>query len=347
MTGCNSTDPIAEVKKVPILMPGSCFMKKIELKRYSNSLKGIASFAAGTLLRRPVIWGMPFAAGIELTNCCNLACPECSSGSGVMKRKRGYMSRSLLEKITGEADSGLLHATLYFQGEPMMHPDFFSLIEMTSTLRTTVSTNGHFLNEENAVWIAGSSLTQLIISLDGMDSETYLLYRKNGDFQKVLDGIRLVSEAQRRMSSRLKLGIQFLVNRHNESQIPSARKFAEEMGAKLILKSMQVISSESDEYWLPGDEKFRRYKLSGGEYILKSRLSNRCSRLWFNPVITWDGLVVPCCFDKDAQHVMGDINVSSLREIWYGEKYMDFRRSLLNDRSNIGICRNCTAGLKL
>jgi radical SAM protein with 4Fe4S-binding SPASM domain len=264
-----------------------------------------------------------------------------------MKRKRGYMSRSLLEKITGEADSGLLHATLYFQGEPMMHPDFFSLIEMTSTLRTTVSTNGHFLNEENAVWIAGSSLTQLIISLDGMDSETYLLYRKNGDFQKVLDGIRLVSEARRRMSSRLKLGIQFLVNRHNESQIPSARKFAEEMGAKLILKSMQVISSESDEYWLPGDEKFRRYKLSGGEYILKSRLSNRCSRLWFNPVITWDGLVVPCCFDKDAQHVMGDINVSSLREIWYGEKYMDFRRSLLNDRSNIGICRNCTAGLKL
>ncbi len=44
---------------------------------------------------------------------------------------------------------------------------------------------------------------------------------------------------------------------------------------------------------------------------------------------------------------MGDINVNSLREIWYGDGYINFRRSLLKDRESIAICRNCTSGLKL
>jgi radical SAM protein with 4Fe4S-binding SPASM domain len=68
--------------------------------------------------------------------------------------------------------------------------------------------------------------------------------------------------------------------------------------------------------------------------------------LWINPVITWDGKVVPCCFDKDASHIMGDLNKRSFREIWHGKKYNEFRRSLLSKRKEIDICRNCTAGLK-
>jgi radical SAM protein with 4Fe4S-binding SPASM domain len=292
------------------------------------------------------MWGMPFSAGIELTNCCNLACPECSSGSGLMKRKKGYMGSTLFEKVIGETDSGLLHASLYFQGEPMMHPEFFTFIEKAASLRLTVSTNGHFLNGENAGKIAASSLEKLIVSIDGMDSDAYLLYRKNGDFDKVIEGLNMVSQAIRIIRSPLKLEIQFLVNRFNESQIPAARKFAADAGATLRLKSMQVVNRDSLGYWMPENEKFRRYEFSKGSYSIKSSLRNICSRLWFNPVITWDGLVVPCCFDKDAEHVMGDMNVNSLREIWYGEKYMDFRRSLLNDRSSMEICRNCTAGLK-
>jgi MoaA/NifB/PqqE/SkfB family radical SAM enzyme len=346
MTGCSITDPISVVKKVYILMPNSEFMGKIRNKRYSDSIKGIVSLASSNILGRPVVWGMPPAAGIELTNCCNLACPECASGSGIMKRKKGYMSSSLFGKIIDEEDSGLLSANLYFQGEPMMHPGFFSFIEKAAKLRLTVSTNGHFLTGENADRIVASSLDKLIVSIDGMDSETYLLYRKNGDYENVVEGIRRVSEARRRMRSSLKLEIQFLVNRYNEAQIPAARKLAAATGAKLRLKSMQVVNGEMKGYWMPEDERFRRYELNRGGYTIKSSLRNRCSRLWLNPVITWDGLVLPCCFDKDAEHVMGDINISSLREIWYGERYKDFRRSLLLNRKGIGICTNCTSGLK-
>lgn len=321
-------------------------MNDYKLSRYTNSLKGIFSFLTSSALKRPLIWGMPVSAGIEVTNHCNLACPECASGSGIMKRSRGFMSRELFEKIIEETSSFLTWSNLCFQGEPMMHPEFFSFLEKASGLNLIVSTNGHFLTGGNAEKLASSSLGKLIVSLDGMDKETYLLYRKNGDFEKVKTGIRSLSYAIRDNHSSLKMEIQFLVNRHNESQIGDARRFAEKMNARLRLKSMQIISRGNEDWWMPENEKFRRYKYSEGSYRIKSSYRNMCSRLWFNPVITWDGNIVPCCFDKDAGYVMGNLKNSSFREIWYGEKYMNFRSSLLKGRENIDICRNCTSGLK-
>jgi radical SAM protein with 4Fe4S-binding SPASM domain len=228
----------------------------------------------------------------------------------------------------------------------MLHPLFFEFIEIASGLRLTVSTNGHFLNEYNVARLASSTLSKLIISLDGMDSQTYGRYRINGEFDKVISGIRHLAAEVRRMRSGLKIELQFLVNRYNESQIEQARKFASEANAVLKLKSMQVLDTGRSEYWMPRNERFRRYRTEGDGYMIKSKLENLCSRLWLSPVITWDGYVIPCCFDKDASHIMGDLNEKSFRRIWYGEKYMDFRKKLLSDRAGINICRNCTEGLR-
>jgi hypothetical protein len=61
--------------------------------------------------------------------------------------------------------------------------------------------------------------------------------------------------------------------------------------------------------------------------------------------------VVPCCFDKDAHHVLGDLRTlptgrqaHSFRELWHSAAYNDFRRSLLHSRSSIEMCRNCSEG---
>jgi radical SAM protein with 4Fe4S-binding SPASM domain len=67
--------------------------------------------------------------------------------------------------------------------------------------------------------------------------------------------------------------------------------------------------------------------------------------MWFNPVITWDGKVIPCCFDKDADHILGNINEDSFRKIWTGQRYTIFRKGILNGRKMTEICRNCTSGL--
>jgi len=311
-----------------------------------NAIMAGTSWLKSAFTGDPVIRGMPLTAGIEITNFCNLKCPECPSGSGMMTRSRGYMDPDLFMKIIAELKPYLYYLSLYFQGEPMLHPRFFSLLGRCKGIKTIVSTNGHFLSEENAEKIVKSQLHKLVVSLDGMDQSTYSAYRVNGDYERVRNGIKAVAEAKRKFNSPVKLEIQFLVNNQNEKQIPEVKRFARTMNADLKLKSMQILNSNDFDKWLPDLKKFRRYEKKNNEYIIKSTFPDRCARLWFNPVITWDGKVVPCCFDKDAEYIMGDLGVDSFRDIWHGPKYRSFRKSLYTGRYMTGICRNCTSGLR-
>ena len=298
------------------------------IQKTSNALLSGSTYLLSSLSGNPVILGMPVTISFELTNHCNLKCPECTSGSGLMKRERGYMDIGLYKKVIGELKPFLYFINLYFQGEPMMHPRFFSFPEFADGIRTVVSTNGHFLTEENSEKLVKSGLKKLIVSLDGMTQQVYSQYRQNGEFGKVIAGIRNVAAARDKCHSSLKLELQFLVNRYNEKQIPEARRFAKETGASLKLKSMQVISDGNIGKWMPATGKFRRYKKVNGKYTIRNSMPDRCPRLWFNPVITWDGLVIPCCFDKDAGFVMGNVNHESFRSIWNNNRYQEFRKNV-------------------
>jgi len=256
------------------------------------------------------------------------------------------MDIELFNKVMKELSPYLYYINLYFQGEPMLHPLFFSFVRNSINTHTVVSTNGHFLSEDNSEKIVRSRLSKLIISLDGIDQDTYSAYRINGNVNTVIDGIKNVTDAKKRYNSSLKIEIQFLVNRYNEHQIPKIRRLANRVKTSLILKSMQIIDQKNIGSWLPLNGRFRRYKMKNGEYVIKNSLPDRCARLWLNPVITWDGKVIPCCFDKNAEYVMGDLNHDSFREIWDGPKYRIFRKSILSGRHMIDICRNCTSGLR-
>jgi radical SAM protein with 4Fe4S-binding SPASM domain len=304
------------------------------------------SYLKSSVTGQATVKGMPVSIGTELTNYCNLSCPECPAGSGQMKRARGFMASDLFNKVMKELRPYLYNVNLYFQGEPMLHPQFFPFIRNCINIHTVVSTNGHFLTVENSEKIVRSGLGKLIISLDGLDQETYSAYRENGNVKTVLAGITNVTDAKYRFNSAMKIEVQFLVNKLNEHQIPRIKHLAGKIKASLQLKSMQIINKEEIGLWMPLNGKFRRYKLKDGEYVIKNSFPDRCARLWFNPVITWDGKVIPCCYDKDADHIMGDLNNDSFREIWDGPKYRIFRKSILSGRHSIGICRNCTSGIR-
>ena len=117
---------------------------------------------------------------------------------------------------------------------------------------------------------------------------------------------------------------------------------------------MQISSVENAKKYLPKNEKYSRYKFlestpSGDDQKIKikNKLKDHCFALWRTSVITWDGRVVPCCFDKDANYEFGKLNGRSFKEIWLSENYQRFRTSILSNRKEIDICRNCTEGLKV
>ncbi len=121
------------------------------------------------------------------------------------------------------------------------------------------------------------------------------------------------------------------------------------MGAdKVKIKTAQIYDFETSVHLIPVQDKYSRYsKDNSGKWHIKNLLLNQCWRMWQGCVITWDGKVVPCCFDKDAKYQMGDLLSKGLNEVWYDDAYKKFRTKLLNGRNGIDICTNCTEGTKV
>lgn len=308
-----------------------------------NLLKIYNSFIVSSLFKIPIVWGNPSVLGIELTNNCNLRCPHCPSGSGALSRPAGFMSEDLIEKIVNEFAGTITSSLFYFQGESMMHPNFFSMLEKAIPLHPVISTNGHFLDDESCKLLANLKCKKIVVSMDGITDASYNKYREGGNLTSVKEGlIRLNGELKKRGRNGI-LEIQILVSSANEAEMNLIAAFAKQHGINLRFKSMQLYSNDIEV--MPGISRYRRYYSDNGKLVRKGRLSNRCIRLWINPVITWDGMIVPCCFDKNADYSMGNLNSQSFTEIWNGENYRTFRNKILHNRAGIEICRNCTSGL--
>lgn len=115
---------------------------------------------------------------------------------------------------------------------------------------------------------------------------------------------------------------------------------------ELGIKTAQVYDFETNLDLIPDNEKYARYSKNGVPKI-KNKLLNHCWRLWHSCVVTWDGKIAPCCFDKDASHQFGDLTTTSFKEIWQNSQYNGFRKLVLKSRKNIDICQNCTEGTKI
>ncbi len=328
------------------------FISKLTFRRIFNASKVFLSYFLTKWTRRPIQWGMPFTISIEPTTACNLRCPECPSGLRAFSRPTGNLKEDFFRKTIDELHQELMYLIFYFQGEPYINPNFLDMVKYAHDkgIYTTTSTNAHFLSDKNAQKTIESGLDRLIISVDGTTQETYESYRKEGKLENVLQGARNMVKWKKQMNSKTPhIIFQFLVVKPNEHQIPEIYKLAEEIGVDEVkLKTAQVYDYENGNDLIPTIDKYARYQeMEDGKWTFKNALVNHCWKLWHSCVITWDGLVVPCCFDKDAEYRLGDLKKTTFKEIWYNGAYKGFRKAILKGRDKIEICTNCTEGCKV
>jgi len=334
------------------LKDGFNYTSKLNLRRVYNMAQLIFSYLVAKLFQKPVHYGMPMSISFEPTTSCNLRCPECPSGLRSFTRKTGMLHEEMFKKTINELSPTLTYLLFYFQGEPYLHPQFLELVKYASEKKiyTATSTNAHFLKDENAKKTVESGLDRLIISIDGTTQETYQSYRIGGDIDKVIEGTKNIIKWKKQLNSRTPhVVFQFLVVKPNEHQIDDVFELAEELGVNEVgLKTAQVYNYEHGSPLIPENEKYSRYKLQpDGTYQIKNQLTNHCWKMWHSCVITWDGKVVPCCFDKDAHHQLGDLKNTSFKELWESDAYNSFRASVIRSRSEIEMCKNCTQGTKV
>ncbi len=328
------------------------FIRHLTLGRVTNSLKLVSSFYLTKWTRKPIQWGLPMTISVEPTTACNLKCPECPSGLRSFSRATGNLKADFFRKTIDQLAQKLIYLIFYFQGEPYINPKFLEMVKYANDkgLYTITSTNGHFLSRENCLETIKSGLDRIIISVDGTSQETYESYRKEGKLEVVLEGARNLVKAKKELRSATPhIIFQFLVVKPNEHQIPEIYELAEEIGVDEVkLKTAQLYEPTQDHPLMPENKQYSRYvQNEKGDYVIKNKLEDHCWKLWHACVITWDGMVVPCCFDKDAVHRLGDLREESFEKVWTGQAYTDFRKRILKGRDTIDICQNCTEGCQV
>jgi radical SAM protein with 4Fe4S-binding SPASM domain len=324
------------------------------IRKYYNLLQIILGYIVSRISRKVVHWGSPVGLSVEPTNSCNLHCPECPSGQRTLTREKGFIDEGLFSEIMSVTGDKLLYLTFYFQGEPYLHTCLTRMIKIAKSNKIFVSTstNGHFLTSENVNSTLESGLDKLIISLDGTDPETYSTYRIGGSFVKVIESIQEIIRQKKELGlSKPKVILQFLVLKTNEHQISDVKIRGSQLGVNAVeIKTAQFMDFKHGNPLIPGNSRYSRYVASfnqAGEmiYRIRNRMPNHCFRMWSSCVITWDGWVVPCCYDKDAKYKMGNIKDEPFYKIWKSEKYRKFRQQVLHARVAIDICTNCSEGM--
>ena len=294
---------------------------------------------------------MPISYSIEPTNHCNLKCPECPSGLGSLTRPLGLLKTNDFKNLIDKISTTGFYVQLFFQGEPFINKNLPEMISYSQSKKIyiSISTNGHFINEKNVDYILDNAPDKLIFSVDGLDEESYQQYRVGGTFEQADKGLKsLINRKKERNLTKPFVEFQFIVMKQNENQMDAVRKYCKEIGVdKLVFKTMQISSYENAVKFLPTNKNYQRYTLDDHSFKIKNGIKNHCFALWRTSVITWDGRVVPCCFDKDAVNEIGIVNGKAFKDVWSSEKYNYFRKKVLSSRKSVSMCTNCTEGLKV
>ncbi|TAF23066.1 MAG: radical SAM protein [Runella slithyformis] len=331
---------------------GLNFFSKLTPKRTINALKVLGSYYESKLTGKANQRGLPISISFEPTTSCNLRCPECPSGLRSFTRPTGMLQDQLFKKTIDELSDSLLYLIFYFQGEPYLNPQFLDLVKYAAQKKiyTATSTNAHYLTDTNARRTVESGLDRLIISIDGTTQEVYEQYRVGGKLEKVIEGTKNILKWKHELKSKTPhVVFQFLVVRPNEHQIEDVKRLAAELGVDEVgLKTAQIYDYKHGDPLIPTIDKYARYaQQPDGTYQIKNTLDGHCWKMWHSCVITWDGKVVPCCFDKDAHYRLGDVSQTSFKNLWQSESYRNFRQSLIRSRSEIEMCKNCTEGTQV
>ncbi|MGM9824952.1 MAG: radical SAM/SPASM domain-containing protein [Paludibacteraceae bacterium] len=262
---------------------------------------------------------------------------------------------------------GFRHAhtvQFYFQGEPLLNPRLPEMIREAAQqgCYTIVSTNAQALDRTMAKRLVMSGLHRIIVSMDGLSQSAYEAYRQGGSVEKVKNALRYLHE-EREAARRQRLitgnypviELQCLLLRSNEFERRLLRKAYRRLGAdRLMFKTAQFYDYRYGNPLMPTSSRERRYEQrADGTYRLKRhplrRLWQRltgvspCYRLWAGCVLTTDGTVLPCCYDKQHTHAYGNIHAASLATIFQSKRANTFRRAAIRAPFPQApeMCQNC------
>jgi MoaA/NifB/PqqE/SkfB family radical SAM enzyme len=303
-------------------------------------------------LRRDRLVSMPYRYTIDPTNTCNLRCPLCPTGLGILGRERGLMKMADFQHVVDEIAPWCYLLELYNWGEPFLHPGIFDMINYAYQRKIVVrlSSNLNHFNPEMAGKTVDAGLGCIIVSVDGATEESYQSYRRRGRLETVLRNLRYLVDAKRsRNADHPFIMVRMLMNRYNEREVETLRTVIMDIGADIFVAGdlfIDTTNAAQRQEWLPLDAKNSPYDYQegdSGQQVIENVW--HCSDLWESMTINWDGGVAPCCWLHKHEHDFANALQQPVREIWNGAAYVSARRVFALGGSRTGpqnvICTTC------
>ena len=319
---------------------------------------------------------------IELTNVCNFDCTFCPKQE--MTRKYEYME---YENVCGIIDQIAEYnlaekITFHVMGEPFMHPRFFDILDHAAHLgvKTGITTNGTYLNEEIAAKIEQVTISQINVSLQTPDEESFKTRKsRRMDFEEYKAKILEFLGACLRQKTPPKIKVHFLNTMFN-SEVP---------GDDWSLGSMNVINNTKElrktfSYWareihnvMPGSnghelaevekriEKLSAFKWNvvpivpniyfetyvldtwgnafTGDSVVPTKVGY-CSALTDHFAILVNGDMTYCCKDFDGKTTAGNVLQNPIVNILNSQPIIDAVEGFKKNRVVHPHCQKCLGG---
>ena len=146
---------------------------------------------------------------------------------------------------------------------------------------------------------------------------------------------------------RLRIVCGMILMHHNEHEVEMFEKMMKEIGVdEALIVDPCVRNIEQAKLYLPQDKQHWYYDpdaFAVGILRPRSIPKNTCHWIYYSMVIHANGDVVPCCRDTRGKFVMGNLLRQSFNEVWNGDRFKKFRKTLLINQSSISICSLCSS----
>ena len=256
------------------------------------------------------------------------------------------MPLEVFRRVLAECRETASVIQFYFQGEPLLNKDLPQMIREAheAGLYTIVSTNSQAMTPELAEALVQSGLDRIIISMDGLSEASYNAYRIGGSLEKTKSALQYLRAAKNQSpitnhQSPI-IELQVLRLRSNEHEWRAFKQQYKLFGAdRLVFKTAQLYDYQNGHPLMPTNSKYSRYILGKDGKYHRRKLRKGCFRVWSGAVITTNGDVLPCCYDKSHAYAYGNIMEKPLRELFTNDKALAFRQAAF--RQTPQICQEC------
>jgi radical SAM protein with 4Fe4S-binding SPASM domain len=242
------------------------------------------------------------------------------------------MFRGIVEQCTR---LGIHELHLHNFGEPLLDRALVQKIKYAKDRnigRVVIFTNGSLLNERRCAELIDSGLDEVTVSIDGATKLTYERSRRGLKFDDVVSNTLYLQQLKRRSRSLTPhVTVHSVLTDESMQEASMLRKF--------WMSHVDNWSVEFAHNW--GTEESVK---TGYASLVRNGQPFRypCEILWKTAFVLWNGDVSICCLDFNGETIVGNIEKSSIEEIWNNELYRLYRKFHLNrEFDRIPLCAGC------